>query len=244
MNGLKYGLVHLTAIYCTGKEIKKKLLCWLINWSAKLQMPAQSFVLDAACGKGRYSLALAEKGFDVMGIDICAAAITEAKKYETDKLHFYLHDLRLPFYINYFDYAFNFFTSFGYFKTAREHNDAMRTLAQSLKLNGFLIIDYLNTHFTEEHLKHEDVLQLEGVDFNIERWCDEEYFYKRIHVYDTAKNVNETFTEQVEKFSLGDFTDMLSFQGLVIEDVFGDYDLNAYHVKKSPRMIIVAKKIH
>ena len=50
--------------------------------------------------------------------------------------------------------------------------------------------------------------------------------------------------EQVEKFSLGDFTDMLSYQGLMVESVFGDYDLNAYHVKKSPRMIITAKKIH
>lgn len=61
---------------------------------------------------------------------------------------------------------------------------------------------------------------------------------------DKAKNTDETFTEQVEKFSLGDFTDMLSYQGLQAEHVFGDYDLNAYDVKKSPRMIIVAKKIH
>ena len=226
------------------KRNKEEAIMLVDKLSAKLQMPVQSFVLDAACGKGRYSMALAEKGFDVTGVDICATAITEAKKYETDNLHFYLHDLRLPFYINYFDYAFNFFTSFGYFKTAREHNDAMRTLAQSLKLNGFLIIDYLNKHFTEEHLIPKDILQLEGIDFAIERWHDERYFYKRIDVNDSAKNVHEIFTEQVEKFSLGDFTDMLSYQGLMIEDVFGDYDLNTYHLKKSPRMIIIAKKIH
>ena len=78
----------------------------------------------------------------------------------------------------------------------------------------------------------------------VERWCDEEYFYKRIHITDKEKNTSETFTEQVEKFSLGDFTDMLSYQGLQIEHVFGDYDLDAYHIKKSPRMIIMAKKIH
>ncbi|MGN6215305.1 class I SAM-dependent methyltransferase [Parafilimonas sp.] len=217
----------------------------LVNKLAdKLQMPAASYVLDAACGKGRYSAALAEKGFNTTGIDICAESIAEAQQNETENLHFYLHDIRLPFYINYFDYVFNFFTSFGYFKTAREHNDAMRTLAQSLKQDGFLIIDYLNVHYTEYHLKHNETLKLEGIDFNIERWSDTKYFYKRIHVNDAAKSIDETFTEQVEKFSLGDFTDMFSYQGLMVQDVFGDYNLNTYHVKNSPRMIMIAKKIH
>ena len=223
------------------KEEAIKLVDKLVN---TLQIPEHSFILDAACGKGRHSIALAAKGFDVTGVDICPSAITEAKQYETDNLHFYLHDIRLPFYINYFNYAFNFFTSFGYFRTMREHNDAMRTLAQSIKMNGRLTIDYLNVHFTEENLKHTETIRHNEVDFNIERWSDEEYFYKRIHIEDVAKHVNETFTEQVEKFSLGDFTDMLSYQGLMVENVFGDYELSSYHVKKSPRMIIVAKKIH
>jgi SAM-dependent methyltransferase len=217
----------------------------LVNKLAdKLQMPAASYVLDAACGKGRYSAALAEKGFNTTGIDICAESIAEAQHNEAENLHFYLHDIRLPFYINYFDYVFNFFTSFGYFKTAREHNDAMRTLAQSLKQDGFLVIDYLNVHYSEEHLKHNETLKLEGIDFNIERWSDTKYFYKCIHVHDAAKSIDETFTEQVEKFSLGDFTDMFSYQGLKVQDVFGDYNLNTYHVKNSPRMIMIAKKIH
>jgi len=223
---------------------KKEAATLIDKLAATLQMPVNSFVLDAACGKGRYSTVLAEKGFNVTGIDISPSSIAEVQKLETDKLHFYQHDMRLPFYINYFDYAFNFFTSFGYFRTLREHNDAIRTLAQSLKLNGSLTIDYLNVHFTEENLKHNETTELNGVVFNIERWCDEEHFYKRIKIEDSAKNLTETFTEQVEKFSLGDFTDMLSYQGLMVESVFGDYDLNAYHVKKSPRMIITAKKIH
>jgi len=223
----------------------KKEAAGLVNkLSDHLQIPGNSFVLDAACGKGRHSIALAAKDFNVTGIDISAVAVTEARQYETDKLHFYLHDIRLPFRINYYNYVFNFFTSFGYFETMREHNDAMRTLAQSLKLNGIFTIDYLNVHFTEDNLKHEETTLVENVIFNIERWQDEDYFYKRIHIHDAAKNVSEIFTEQVEKFSLGDFTDMLSYQGLMIENVFGDYDLNTYHVKRSPRMIITAKKIH
>ena len=50
------------------------------------------------------------------------------------------------------------------------------------------------------------------------------------------------FTEKVAKFSLGDFTDMLSFQKMQVVEVFGDYDLNRYHVTNTPRMIIIARK--
>lgn len=220
-------------------EEAAKLIDKLVDY---LQIPAASFVLDAACGKGRHSIALASKGFDVTGIDICAVAIEEAKKFESDKLHFYLHDMRLPFYINYFNYAFNFFTSFGYFRTLREHNDAMRTISQSLKANGVFTIDYLNVEFTQNNLKRNEVVEIDNIIFTIERSFDDKHFYKKIEVEDKAKNLNETFTEQVEKFSLNDFATMLSKQGLEIENVFGDYDLNKYDKRNSSRMIIVAKK--
>ncbi|HYK47343.1 MAG TPA: methyltransferase domain-containing protein [Parafilimonas sp.] len=209
-----------------------------------LNIPAASRILDVACGKGRHSRALASRGFDVTGIDLSAPSIIEAKNFETDNLHFYVHDMRLPFWINYFDYVFNFFTSFGYFRTMREHDDAIRTMAQSLKMNGTVTIDYLNVHYAEDHLVPREEKRSNGVMFNIDRWFDEKHFFKRIHVEETEKKISETFTEQVEKFSLGDFTDMLSYEGLAIEHIFGDYELNKYHVRNSPRMIMVARKIH
>jgi len=226
------------------KRDREEAAMFVDKLADKLKMPGHCFVLDAACGKGRHSIALAEKGFNATGIDICASAVTEAKKYEKDNLHFYLHDIRLPFHINYFDYVFNFFTSFGYFKTMREHNDAIRTLSKSLKLNGIFTIDYLNMHYTEENLKNAETVYYGKVKFDIERWYDEKYFYKSIDVEDKDNDVSETFTEKVEKFRLGDFTDMLAYQGLQVEYVFGDYKLNTYHIKQSPRMIIIAKKIH
>jgi len=214
------------------------------KFSEYLKIPAGSFILDAACGKGRHSRAFAAKGFNVTGIDLSPFSITEAKKYEQDNLHFYVHDLRLPFWINYFNYAFNFFTSFGYFKTMREHHDAIRTIAQSLKLDGVLLIDYLNRHYVEDNLVKEEEKRMGNVLFKINRWFDDDKFYKNIHVEDEEKNITETFREEVKKFSLGDFTDMLSYEGLMIEKVFGDYLLESYNVKTSPRMIIIARKIH
>jgi SAM-dependent methyltransferase len=207
-----------------------------------LKPAADSYMFDVACGKGRHSKALADMGFDVTGTDLCLPSIEYAKQFENDHLHFYQHDMRLPFRINYFNYAFNFFTSFGYFKTRREHDDAMRTIAQSLKPYGTFVIDYLNVRYVEENLKRSEELQIGDVNFNIARWFDEEHFFKQIQISDTSKKPQHLFTERVAKFSIGDFTDLLSYQHMQIQHVFGDYDLADYDIRKSPCMIIVASK--
>ena len=209
-----------------------------------LRPPLQSTMLDVACGKGRHSKALAEMGFDVTGIDISFPSIEEAKGSENDSLHFYRHDMRLPFWINYFNYAFNFFTSFGYFKTRREHDNAIRTIAQSLKPNGIFVIDYLNVHYAEDTLEKICNKEVDGIHFHVTKWFDEEHFYKQIQITDAATHsLRHLFTERVAKFSLGDFIDMLAYQKMQVQEVFGDYQLGNYDIQKSPRMIIVAKKV-
>ncbi len=214
-----------------------------------LQPAPGSRMLDVACGKGRHSKTLASLGFAVTGIDISEDSIAFAKKFvgknsqgEKDDLEFFVHDMRLPVWGNYFQYAFNFFTSFGYFKTRREHDSAIRTIAKSLQPGGRFVIDYLNVHFAEEHLQHNEVKQIGDTVYTIRRWDDDTHFYKKIIVRDPTLAQPGEFTEKVAKFNLGDFTDMLSFQGLQVQEVFGDYQFNPYDVRKTPRLIVIASK--
>jgi 2-polyprenyl-3-methyl-5-hydroxy-6-metoxy-1,4-benzoquinol methylase len=199
-------------------------------------------ILDVACGKGRHSRALTEMGFDVTGIDLSIDSINEAKESENDNLHFFQHDMRLPFWIQYFNYAFNFFTSFGYFRTVREHNNSIRTMAKSLLANGIFVMDYLNVHYEEDHLEKSYEEMINGIKFKITKWHDAEHFFKQIQVEE--KDVTGYLvTEKVAKFTLGDFTGMFACQGLQIQEVYGDYKFADYDIYKSPRLIMIAKKI-
>jgi SAM-dependent methyltransferase len=207
-----------------------------------LQPPPQGRMVDVACGKGRHSRILASMGFNVTGIDLSSHSIAYARQFETENLEFYQHDMRLPFWINYFDCAFNFFTSFGYFTTRREHDDAIQTVAASIKPGGFFVIDYLNTHYSEDHLVYNEMKNVGGTTYEIHRWDDENHFYKKITITDASLTAPEEYTEKVAKFSLGDFTDMLSFQNMQVMEVFGDYNLDPYDTRKTPRMIIIARK--
>jgi SAM-dependent methyltransferase len=209
---------------------------------AYLKPAPGSLIVDVACGRGRHSRILASKGFDVTGFDLSPDSIEFAKQFETDSLHFYEHVVRLPFWINYFDYAFNFFTSFGYFRTEREHYNAIRTVSQSLKSNGIFVIDYLNAHWAEDNLVHKSEKEIDGVHYYLTKWYDETHFYKKIIIEDDSLKEPLEFIEKVAKFSLGDFNDMLAFNGLQVQHVFGDYQLNAYDVKRSPRLMVIAKK--
>lgn len=207
-----------------------------------LHPSAGSLMADIACGRGRHSKMIAAKNYDVSGIDLSASSIAFAKQFENDHLHFYLHDIRLPFWINYFDYAFNFFTSFGYFRTEREHYNTIRTIAQSLKTGGKLVLDYLNVHYAEDNLVHKSEKEIDGVNYYLTKWFDETHFYKKILVEDDALKEPLEFTEKVKKFTLGDFNDMFSYHHLQLQEVFGDYNLGSYDVKKSPRLIMIAVK--
>jgi cyclopropane fatty-acyl-phospholipid synthase-like methyltransferase len=212
-----------------------------------LRIEPGSRLLDAGCGRGRHARIFAALGFDVSGVDISPAsidfALAQAEREFAPNLHFYVHDLRLPFWGNYFDYAFNFFTSFGYFRTRREHEAAIRTLSNSLKANGVMVFDYLNVHYSEDHFVPFEKKVIDGVTYTIKRHQDETHFYKNIHISDNAATDESEFTERVAKFSLGDFTEMLAYHDLYIHEVFGDYELNHYDASSSPRMIIIARKL-
>ena len=84
--------------------------------------------------------------------------------------------------------------------------------------------------------------QIDDINFLITKWYDEDFFYKKIIVEDEALHEPLIFTEKVAKFSLGDFTEMFAYQHLQIQEVFGDYNFNSYDIKKSPRLIMIAKK--
>ncbi len=98
--------------------------------------------LDVACGKGRHAVYLAEKGMEVTGIDLSWKNIGHAVHYERPNLSFFLHDMRNPFYINYFDVVFNLFTSFGYFETEKENLKAIHSMSMAMKKGGKLVIEF------------------------------------------------------------------------------------------------------
>ncbi len=225
-----------------GHRDEKEAAAFIDALTWELEPNENAEILDLGCGYGRHSRQLASKGFKVTGLDLSASSIREAKKSETDRLHYYKLDMRVPFGENCFDYVFNFFTSFGYFKKQHENFQVISNISDALRTGGTLLLDYLNMHYTEKRLVPFEQKEIDGVEYTLERWSDDFFFYKRILINETHGNSPLEFVEQVSKFSLYDFDYLLSRCKLRMEKIYGDYQLNSYERNASPRLIIVAKK--
>jgi SAM-dependent methyltransferase len=200
-----------------------------------------SRMLDLGCGTGRHSRQLASRGFRVTGLDLAPASIRQARKYQTANLQFNIQDMRLPFGENRFHYIFNFFTSFGYFENDMENDTIIGNISKALKSNGLLVMDYINSPYSEKNLISFESREIDGIQYRIERWTDARHFYKKITI-DYQYSLPAVFVEKVSKFGVGDFEGMFSRHQLKIEEIYGDYNLDEYSVNNSPRLILLARK--
>ena len=199
-----------------------------------------STMLDAACGKGRHASYLAEKGYEVTGIDLSFKNIREAKKDETEILTFFQHDMSRVFRVNYFDFIFNFYTSFGYYKNEKQDLECIKAFAAGLKKGGKLVIDFFNIKYILQHLVEEVNIKIDDCDFNISKSYKDGFIIKKIEVTSALKK--ETFYESVRAISFEQFESYFNTCGLKLIHTFGDYKLNAFDLNTCERLILVAEK--
>lgn len=210
------------------------------NLLAHLLIQEDATILDLACGKGRHSVYLADKGFDVTGVDLSEESIKFARQFEHEKLSFFTQDMREPFRFNYFDYIFNFFTSFGYFQNDYEHLKTLKSIVKGLRPNGIFVMDFMNVEAIVPKLVPAEHKELQGIGFDITRKVENGYIVKQIAFEDAGQAWKHQ--EKVRAFYRKDLEGMFAKAGLKVMNVFGDYHLSDYNPETSKRLILIAQK--
>lgn len=197
-------------------------------------------VWDLACGKGRHSVYLNSKGIQVIGTDLAENSIEEALKSANERLEFFVHDMRTPFRINYFDFVFNLFTSIGYFDRPQDTYKVFQNVAQALKPDGCFVLDFFNCKKVTDTLVPHEIKTIEGIRFEIFKKVEDGKIVKRIEFDDRGETY--FFEEKVALLNKENFTDMAVKAGLSLQSVFGDYHLNSFDADTSERLILIFKK--
>jgi len=198
-------------------------------------------ILDLACGKGRHAYHLGQKGFDVVGLDLSPESINFANTmYQLPNLEFYVHDMRLPFRINYFDYIFNLFTSLGYFNDLKENEKVFESIHSGLKENGYVLIDFMNAEKAVKNLVPRENKEIDDYQFYIRKEIKDGKIIKHIQIEKEEKIW--MFREEVQILLQHNFHTFLNNTGFTLVKEFGDYQLNPFQSKLSDRYIILAKK--
>ena len=181
-----------------------------------------------------------QQGFTVFGIDLSSESITYAQQFENDNLHFAIHDMRLDFQENSYDYVLNLFTSFGYFEKDEDNQKAINSMANNLQVGGKVIIDFMNAKKVISNLVFDEIKKTENIDFHIQRKTEDGYIIKDIRFQNKGEEFH--FQERVQVLCLSDFSKYLQNAGLKVINLWGDYELNDFDVINSNRLIIVAQK--
>ncbi len=223
---------HILYRHRDNKEAQK----FIKNLVQFLKITKDQRILDLACGKGRHAVYLNQLGFSTTGIDLSKKNIDVAKKYSNSSLDFKIHDMRLPMKSK-FDLILNMFTSFGYFDSLDDDHKVLKSIKESLNVNGIGVIDFMNVSYVIEKLIPMNHENIKGIYFKIERIFDGEFITKKISVKDGGSIFN--FKERVRAFAYNDFKSMLMKNNLKILNSFGSYDLEPYDEKKSKRLILI-----
>jgi SAM-dependent methyltransferase len=210
------------------------------NLTKYLKLKNDAAVWDLACGKGRHSIKLNELGYNVVGTDLSQESILEASKLSNSKLDFFVHDMRTPFRINYFDAVFNLFTSIGYFTDQRDNYSVFQNVHNALKPNGVFVIDFFNSVKVQSCLVANAEEKRGDLVFKISKHIKENKIIKQIKFADKGKEYN--FEESVTMYSLADLLNYAKRAGFVIKETFGNYNLEKFDEQNSDRLIVIFSK--
>ena len=213
----------------------------MINW---LRLHPHAEVLDLCCGMGRHSLALADAGFQVTGVDLSDVLLNEARELDTDhRVRWYHADMRrLPPNAR-FDAVVNLFTSFGYFPEDVEQLKVLHAMHDVLIPGGSFIIDFINTAHVKKHLVPHSVREDEGQRIEELRRIQDGFVQKEIRIKDIAAETEpRIYKESVKLYSREQLSEMLEAADLQVDQVHGGYDEEKYDEQISPRMIFVGHR--
>jgi ubiquinone/menaquinone biosynthesis C-methylase UbiE len=213
-------------------EVKK-----MIDW---LGLKQGAEVLDLCCGMGRHSMALAEFGYDVTGVDLSEVLLNEAVKLDAGKQVSWLRgDMREVPLDRQYDAVVNLFTSFGYFDEDEQNEKVLHEVHRLLKEGGRFIIDFLNPVYVQSNLVPQSERREEDLLIREARTIEDGCVRKRI-VISQKGTADRQYLEQVKLYDRTTFEAMLLKAGLHIDHVYGEYDGQAYDAEASSRLIFRA----
>jgi SAM-dependent methyltransferase len=182
-------------------------------------------VLDTACGHGRHAIELAARGFDVVGVDINPYAIELATKIAAerglaDKVRFVRADLRDLTFVESFDGAFNYFTSFGWLESESEDERALHAITCALKNGATFMLETMNLYHVAAVFRPTDEWEVYSTGYSMKAEREWDVIQGRMHEWRTIRDpqgVEHRYDAHLRIYSPTELSAMFWRVGLNVE---------------------------
>ncbi|MDF1836780.1 MAG: class I SAM-dependent methyltransferase [Planctomycetota bacterium] len=202
--------------------------------------------LDLCCGFGRHSLALLENGVDVIGLDLSADLLSQAKNLEGGEAlagRLLRGDVRyLPFASGSVDSLVNLFSSFGYFGEAGDQG-VLDEITRVLRPGSRLVMDLMNPDRIRAGLVPESRTERDGFVLLESRRLEDsgQRVTKQVRIVNVDGR-ERSWKEDVRLYSPDRMGKLLQERGIEVDRVAGSFAGEPFSVD-STRQLLIARKV-
>ncbi|MBI5833192.1 MAG: class I SAM-dependent methyltransferase [Armatimonadetes bacterium] len=199
-------------------------------------------ILDLPCGHGRHSVPLAQRGFQMVGVDLSSVflnvALSAARAARTPA-RFARGDMRaMPVGTDSVDAAICMFTSLGYFDSDDQHLGVLREFARVVRPGGALVLDLANIDAVRAQADSAHWTK-DGVEVSSHYSFDESAKRARTERLVTfADGRTAHYESSVRLFEEAEILDLLSAAGWRVSEQLGSYAGGSVS-PRLPRRILV-----
>lgn len=208
-------------------------------------------VLDLACGYGRHALELARRGHPVVGVDIAAGYVDEARRRAREghlSAEFICADLRDVSFHDEFDVALNLADgAIGYLEDDSENLKIFDLVAAALRPGGGHLMAVCNGAYAQAHFprRHWELgtRSLSLADFawdaNSRRML---YTGYTLRLGEVLAPLEESAPTSTRLYTLDELRAILEARGLHVERAYGGYDATVPASPDSFDLVVCSRK--
>jgi SAM-dependent methyltransferase len=210
-----------------------------------LGLPIGSTLLDLCCGYGRHAIPLAQRGYNVIGLDLSEVLLqlarTEANT-QGVKIRWLQGDMRTIPFENTLDAAINIFTSFGYLANEEEDFQVLAQVYKALRPGGQFLLETVHQPRVIQSFSPYGILHYDdGLIVLEERRIDLVGSRNEVHItliFPDGKR--SEYHQSMRIYTLTELIRMLTTVGLEVQAYYGG--LNGGPVTLDSRLVIISQK--
>jgi len=211
-----------------------------------LDLPRGATVLDLACGLGRHAIGMAQRGYQVTGVDFNPHYLEDAAiaaEHAGVKVRWLVGDMRTLHVEEAFDGVYSYFTSFGYFSD-RENERVIANIVRALRHSGRFLIDMANRDWILTHPQQRTwTRQGDGNLLMEEATLDlpSSRVTSRLLLIEPNGGAQVTKEFNLRLYTSAELTALFARHGLIVKHVWGGPDRSDYGAQ-SRRLIMLAER--
>lgn len=208
-------------------------------------------IVDLGCGTGEITIKLAEKGYNLTGIDNSPEMLAIAEQKASNKqlqIDWFKQDLRLLEGLKNLDVAVSFCDVLNYITTRDEVKQVFQNVANLLREGGLFLFDVHSLYHVENNMVNQtfaDVTDDQSYIWFCEEGKEKGEMYHDLTFFLKNGNCYERFAEShfQKTLSIDEYQNYLRAAGFQINGVYHDFSIqNDSRCQESERVFFFAEK--